>query len=100
MTLPAILSAAADLLDTDGHWTRGVTARDEEHAACHWDYEGAVCWNVCGAILKAGGDRDTIQEATMLISGIIPLAAWNDHEGRTRDGVVEALRDAAEGARA
>lgn len=108
MDIHDILERAADLIEPEGAWTQGDTARDENGVALGIGTEPqAVCWCILGAIAKVSGMGWS--DASQFIAKMYPddpgadipgVASWNDAPERTQVEVVAKLREAAAIARA
>lgn len=118
LSVADVLDRAADLIEPEGAWTQGESARDAKGAPLPKGSEpGAVCWCVLGAIGKVVGHPANIlfgkaQKAlgSVLPDDITPMydadgdelpveASWNDSPFRTQAEVVAKLREAASLAR-
>ncbi len=112
-TVPAVLRAAADLIEPEGAWIKGHLAKDE-HGWYTSDARRACRFCAVGAIRAAAGaphlEGSTLSlNARLFVNQVIgfgkSLPSWNDAPERTQAEVVSALRKAAdlaeaEGARA
>lgn len=99
-----VLSRAADLIEPEGAWTQenwwdGPTSTPES----------ATCWCAEGAICRVEGRNYSVDVSMRAPCsflarhlGVPPtgVPAWNNHPSRTQAEVVQALRDAAELAKA
>lgn len=103
-TVPAVLRAAADLIEPKGAWTRFTLARRKGNLRGKIttpDDPQATCWCVEGAIMRftGGYTRDywTATEALTAATGFAHFgpAEFNDAKGRTQAECVAALRKAA-----
>jgi hypothetical protein len=103
-----ILSAAADLIEPEGRWTKGAFARDQAGHIVQVESQNASCFCVAGAIYKVAGRRQSTRVGRLIDQLSAPLQAggryrgladFNDHPERTQAEVVSALRQAAEKAR-
>jgi len=114
LTIAEVLTRAADLIEPEGAWTQGDTARDADGKPLPNSTEpAAVCWCVLGAIGKTvgGANRPMFSAARKALRAVLPEdieqidedlpdeANWNDAPERTQAEVVAALRAAAEKAR-
>jgi hypothetical protein len=114
LSVAAVLERAADLIEPEGKWTQGDSARDANGNRLRaGTEEGAVCWCVLGAISKVVGHPASLlfgaaqkALASVLPSEILPIfdddgdelpieASWNDAPERTQAEVVAKLREAA-----
>ena len=97
-TVADVLNAAADLIEPEGAWTRGVLARNASGNLVMPCNPEAICWCALGAIRVAG---HFVQAATRSVCffrrhiGVESIEDWNDATGRTQVEVVAALRAAA-----
>lgn len=111
-TVADILTAAADLIEPEGRWTQGHTARDRDGRVVPCDARNAFCYCAIGALWRAGGLARLTEARTALAQalgyhadkynrwrGKAPVPCWNDAPERTQAEVVAALRAAAEKAR-
>lgn len=116
MSVADVLSRAADLIEPEGAWTQGASARTADGEDLPKGVEpGAVCWCILGAIGKIVGHPanrlfgmaeraldEVIPSDTIILhvgddeDDELPLAAsWNDAPERTQSEVVAKLREAA-----
>ncbi|MBO9624132.1 MAG: hypothetical protein J7500_15600 [Sphingomonas sp.] len=87
LTVSEVLSRAADLIEPEGKWTRGVYVGPDRN-----------CWCVLGAIQRAGnfGHDDNRPVAFLKdLMGVAWLHEWNDDPNRTQAEVVAKLREGA-----
>jgi hypothetical protein len=98
----AALLKAADLIEPEGRWTQGASARDERgwKVSHHWYADEAVCFCATGAIERACLGPGRLVDRAIDVLGmslrVSNIPQWNDAEGRTQVEVVAALRKAAE----
>jgi len=85
-------------------WTTGVIARDQAGEEC--GFNSLLCTSVCGegALARAAGSHDSEDffEALDFVEEFTDgyaLNEWNDLEGRTKQEVVNLLKEAAETAK-
>lgn len=94
-----VLNRAADLIEPEGAWTQGVTARNAKGEIVSWRVPEAICWCAVSSISKAAGDNHGIAaSARMAMRKVVPtgyISDWNDHPRRTQAEVVAALRSVA-----
>ena len=96
-----VLRAAADLVEPEGAWTRGVYARGKDGQQVDPQSRRATCWCGVGAIIRAGG-WDSVFRAEKFLRVAAryrsqdALPHWQDRKGRTQADVVAALRKAAD----
>ncbi len=102
-----VLDRAADLIEPEGAWTQGVSARDADGRACDNSLAPtAVCWCAVGAIGTAVASLHAYDPSPYKVEGAATAALarvassasviiWNDAEYRTQAEVVAALREAA-----
>jgi len=105
LTIADVLERAADLIEPEGKWTQGESARTADGQVVFAPHKDAVCWCLYGAIAQVGGANCDFNSTTYLASRFIEkgeetLAAWNDAPERTQAEVVAKLREAAALARA
>jgi hypothetical protein len=62
-TVSEILSAAADLIEPEGAWTKGQFARDKEGFYSAASGRKAVCWCALGAIKRTAPDTEAAMAA-------------------------------------
>lgn len=104
-TVSEVLFAAADLIEPEGAWTQGCSARDAQGNQTSATRKQAVCWCAAGAIWHEVGDHSSFtadaatDELEQTLGGMIPVGTWNDAPDRTQAEVVAKLREAAEKAR-
>jgi hypothetical protein len=101
-TVSEILSAAADLIEPEGAWTKGQFSRDKEGFYSATSGRKAVCWCALGAIKRTAPDTEAAMAARDCLKSItssVSVADWNDAPERTQAEVVAKLREAAERAR-
>ena len=96
-----ILRAAADLIEPEGSWTRGVYARAEDGQQVDPQSRRATCWCGVGAIIRAGGwdavyGADRFLRVAARYRSLDGFPDWQDRKGRTQAEVVAALRKAAD----
>lgn len=105
MNVADILDKAADLIEPEGAWTQGASARN----ASGFDIDGLdrfysgdvddtpVCWCTAGAIYEATSrwffDDPAYGFFSKYIGDAVP--SWNDAPERTQAEVVSKLREAA-----
>lgn len=98
-----LILAAADLIEGEGRWTQGYTARNEYGQPVSNGHMEAVCWCAIGALRRVSGEEN-LENIVAVKLGLNcspigkphPLAAFNDAENRSQSEVVSALRRAAE----
>lgn len=115
-TVPAVLRAAADLIEPEGKWTQNWWARRANGTICEPIDPAAACWCLRGAVNRvvrgegATGDvtrlppiqtdaERFIGEATPMrraSNGEYDTSGFNDAPERTQAEVVAALRKAAD----
>jgi hypothetical protein len=101
-TVPAVLRAAADLIEPEGRWTQEVQARDASGEECGVLDDDAVCWCIYGALWHFGipvygPEADAVETPLIQVIGADQgIDQWNDVDGRTQAEVVAALRKAAD----
>lgn len=104
-TISEILFAAADLIEPEGKWTQGCSARNAEGNSASATRPDAVCWCAVGAIWCAAESHTSkladaaTDELEQVLGGLIAVGKWNDAPERTQAEVVAKLREAAEKAR-
>ena len=80
-------------------WCRGMMARERHGDECHPASPNATHFCVEGAIVRAANGNRTKERLALHHMAKVVCdwpADWNDMDGRTRDEVVEALRQARE----
>lgn len=98
LSVAETLSAAADLIEPEGKWTQGWSARTALGRPCHTKDPEAACFCMVGAVAKAGGAETYISKAWRFISDHFPgkdpgtPVKWNDKRQRTQAEVVAKLR--------
>jgi hypothetical protein len=101
MTPQDILIKAAELLDSaPTAWTQKHIARDEGGWPEPANHPNACSWCALGAIAKAQNLPDAPQgdnpAAKLLASHLgVNIVDWNDNPLRTREDVIQGLREAA-----
>lgn len=101
-----LLAAAADLLESEGRWTKHANARDSAGTPVSVLSPYATCWCAGGALYRiqfeqygARADSKSIGARAFglldEVMGIHMVGPWNDGIGRTQAEVVAALRRAA-----
>jgi hypothetical protein len=98
-----VLARAADLIEPEGRWTQGESARTSTgDGLVDALADEAVCWCAAGAVSRAAGETgDMYGNAMRALSDYLKLRSypliteWNDNLGRTQAEVVAALRSAA-----
>ena len=93
-----VLNLAADLIEPEGAWTQHQWARDASGQPVGV-LDGAVCWDIAGAIVRVAPDYSGIAFALdSALKGIVgkSMSGWNDAPGRTQAEAVAALRAAAQ----
>jgi hypothetical protein len=98
-TVSEILSAAADLIEPEGAWTKGVDARDDCGEETGIYSPDAKCFCASGAIYRVAGHPLRSQSLRFLERqlGVDDIPPWNDESSQSE--VVAKLREAAERAR-
>lgn len=97
-TVADVLTAAADLIEPEGWWTQGATARTSTGERAVIAEPDAACWCMIGAVWEVAGWLGPIGEAEgalLDLLGVGNVARWNDAPERTQAEVVAALRAAA-----
>lgn len=97
METAEVLLKAADLIEPEGAWTQGTSARAGAKAV-KADDPSATCWCVVGALERvgSGANYDTVRRFLMGVLGVRAIVPWNDAPERTQAEVVATLRAAAE----
>jgi hypothetical protein len=106
LTPADVLNAAADLIEPEGRWTRGVEARDAEGKELMWGTDPmATCWCMVGALeatSRRGPNADMATQALFRSAiGILcevvgeSVPDFNDAPECAQSDAVAALRKAA-----
>lgn len=105
-----VLERAADLIEPEGAWTRGIYAADECNDSIDTLHPGAKCFCAMGAVYRAAGASslhktgplDVVNDIRTHLTHVLgtTMASFNDAPERTQPEVVAALRRAATLARA
>lgn len=100
-----VLSEAADLIEPEGAWTQGASARDLHGQSTETLGDQARCFCVIGAISKISGKTTWYKSSPQgFFDSLVPehwnndlcaAAVWNDATERTQAEVVAKLREAA-----
>lgn len=101
MTVADILERAADLIEPEGAWIRGASARDQDGRRTIPSDPTATCFCASGAICRIAEDYEEQQAATKFVNRLLRAKVWNwnDRARRTQAEVVAKLREAAQVAR-
>lgn len=96
-----VLERAAALLEPEGAWTQAAYARGKSGRIVNPQSKAAVCFCMAGAVERAKGDDETLDERRFIRMAIKRqyIPGWNDAPGRTQTEVVAALREASKLAR-
>lgn len=105
MTLSEVFAGAAVLLEGDGAWTTGCSARSKSGTPTNPTNDAAVCWSITGALdYVIGGvmmPRDERQEllsrAWQFLGGMLGTYPpnFNDEDDRDQKSVIAMLRACA-----
>lgn len=112
-TIRDVLLAAADLIEPEGAWTQGVSARDRNGSPVGIKSDNAICWCLLGALHKVceytgrnlHGEKSqgkvwdvlySVAEKESANSGDSRnISQWNDDPSRNQSEVVNLLRKVA-----
>ncbi len=72
-------------------WCQNSSARDEQGRPVHPSSDRATCFCLTGAATRARVGLSTFAE-TLGFTDILTLVAWNDHQDRSLDEVLERIR--------
>lgn len=95
MTPQEVLLKAADLIENNG-WTQNFMARNVEGLSVNQLSIEASCFCILGAMLNISGNH--ADDAAKILRdhlNIPHIAMWNDNPSRTKEEVINALREAA-----
>lgn len=96
-----ILERAADLIEPEGRWTQGASARDADgndlDGTKGANPDSAVCFCAAEAIWRVSKVRFDECPAHQFMMKFVggPIPTWNDAPERTQADVVAKLREAA-----
>lgn len=94
-----ILSKAAELIEPEGKWTQGESARNEAGHPVSVQDSGATCFCAYGALMRITGKHAVDSAAARFLGeaiGTSMIAQWNDKRSRRQAYVVRKFRKAAE----
>lgn len=98
LSVADVLERAAELIEPEGAWTQGWSARTADGVVCYSLASQAARWCIGGAIVKANGADDELAiRAFTVLDGVIvgEVSRWNDAPERTQAEAVAKLREAA-----
>jgi len=95
-----VLLAAAALLEKDGGWTQGASARDKSGEPVGVDAPQAVSWDIHGALARVAESitSSAFNVAEEVLRSRLPpggIPEWNNAPERTQAEVVMLLRETA-----
>jgi hypothetical protein len=100
-----VLDRAADLIEPEGKWTQGASARDAKGESIHpRGRQTPVCFCGFGAVVYLSKDEHGLVESAFRLldkqcpgskTSLRPFPEWQDQPNRTQAEVVAKLRSAA-----
>jgi hypothetical protein len=100
-SVPAVLRAAADLIEPEGRWVQGFWATTKRGRAIGYEEANAACWCAVGALMRVSRSAPLdlwypTRDALERVIDHQSIPGWNDAPDRTQAEVVAALRRAAD----